>query len=370
MNTYFMSLAIEEAEKGRGWTNPNPNVGAILVKDKKIIGRGFHSEYGKLHAEREALKDSLQKGFSAEGATMYITLEPCAHSGKTPPCTEAIIDAKIERVVIGSTDPNPKVSGEGVKQLEGAGIKVQTGILKEECDQLNPHFFHHIITGRPYVAMKYAMSQDGKIATYTKDSKWITGNKARTHVHKLRHEYMGIMVGVNTVIVDNPSLNTRLEQKTRTPIRIICDSQLRTPVNSKIVQTAKKIPTILATTTTDEKEHQVFLDQGCEVLVTEEENKKVHLKQLMDKLGEKDIDSVLLEGGSVLNAAMLEEKLVSKVYTYISPKIIGGREAPSPISGKGSERIKDVSMLQTKKISQLGNDMLIESEVYECSQEL
>jgi len=181
---------------------------------------------------------------------------------------------------------------------------------------------------------------------------------------------MGIMVGVNTVIVDNPSLNTRLEQKTRTPIRIICDSQLRTPVNSKIVQTAKKIPTILATTTTDEKEHQVFLDQGCEVLVTEEENKKVHLKQLMDKLGEKDIDSVLLEGGSVLNAAMLEEKLVSKVYTYISPKIIGGREAPSPISGKGSERIKDVSMLQTKKISQLGNDMLIESEVYECSQEL
>lgn len=364
MDEYFMSLAIEEAKKGSGWTNPNPNVGAVLVKNNEIIGQGYHHAHGQLHAEREALKNCLDNGFSPEGSTFYVTLEPCSHSGKTPPCTEAIIEANINRVVIGSSDPNPKVNGKGIAQLENTGITVDLGVLKEECDQLNPHFFHHIKTGKPYVAMKYAMSQDGKIASYTNDSKWITSTESRTDVHHLRHNYMGIMVGVNTILTDDPMLNTRLNRKARTPIRIICDSHLKTPFTSKVIQTANEIRTVLATTAANEEDHKPYLDKGCEVIVTEEKNHQVDLAELMDKLGKKNIDSILLEGGAGLNASMIKEKLINKVYTYIAPKIIGGKDAPSPIAGKGIERISGAGMLKTNKVTQIGNDILIESEVY------
>lgn len=221
----YMRMALEEAVKGEGWTNPNPMVGAVIVKDGRVIGKGFHERYGRLHAERNAIADCRE---SMEGATIYVTLEPCCHHGKQPPCTEAIIRERFARVVIGSDDPNPLVAGKGVRILREHGIQVDTGVEKEACDALNPVFFHYIRTGRPYVAMKYAMTADGKIATYTGASKWITGEAARQEVQKARHRYAGIMVGVNTVLADDPMLNCRLPGG-HSPVRIICDTHLRTP---------------------------------------------------------------------------------------------------------------------------------------------
>ena len=226
----FMMRAIELAKKGKGWTNPNPMVGAVIVKNGKIIGEGYHEKCGQLHAERNAIASLTE---SAEGATIYVTLEPCCHYGKTPPCTEAILEQKIARVVIGSRDPNPKVAGKGAEILRRAGLQVQEDFMREECDELNPVFFHYITNKTPYVVMKYAMTADGKIATKTGASKWITGEEARNEVQRMRHKYMGIMAGIGTVLADNPLLNTRIEGK-KSPVRIICDSKLRMPLDSQI----------------------------------------------------------------------------------------------------------------------------------------
>ena len=229
-DTDYMKRAIELAVKARGWTSPNPMVGAVIVKDGQIIGEGYHERYGQLHAERNALAACTQ---SPEGAVVYVTLEPCCHYGKTPPCTEALIEAKVSRVVIGSRDPNPKVSGKGAAVLREAGIEVTEDFLRSECDEINPVFFHYITTGQPYVALKYAMTADGKIAAHTGKSQWITGEEARNHVHRLRHCYSGIMAGIGTVLADDPMLNCRLENG-RSPVRIVCDSKLRIPENSRL----------------------------------------------------------------------------------------------------------------------------------------
>ena len=248
----FMRRAMALAKNGIGAVDPNPLVGAVIVKDGEIIGEGWHARFGGLHAERNALANCRT---CPEGATIYVTLEPCCHYGKTPPCTEALLEAGIAKVVIGSRDPNPKVAGKGAAILRAAGVEVEEDFLQEECDALNGPFFHYITTKRPYVAMKYAMTADGKIATVTGASQWITNEESRHHVHQLRRRYPAILAGIGTVLADDPMLNCRLGDDGRNPIRIICDSKLQIPPESKLVQTAKDIPLLVATCSKDAEKH-------------------------------------------------------------------------------------------------------------------
>lgn len=361
----YMYRALELAKKGTGAVNPNPLVGAVLVKDNRIIGEGYHQKYGQLHAERNAIADCYRRGENPAGAELYATLEPCCHYGKTPPCTEAIIENKIVKVYVGSNDPNPLVDGGGIAVLRAHGIEVETGILKQECDALNEIFFHYIRTKRPFVLMKYAMTMDGKIATVTGDSKWITGEAARRQVHEDRNRCAAIMAGVGTVIADNPMLNCRLPEG-HSPVRIICDTSLRTPADSLVVTTAKEIPTILATCCTDKEKQKVFTDKGCKILeVTETYDKngkkQLDLQDLCKQLGEQKIDSVLLEGGAVLNGSALQAGIVSCMQTYIAPKIFGGQEAKSPVGGSGVKLACEAYGFEIKEIRRIGEDILIRS---------
>lgn len=362
----YMQRALELAKKGVGHVNPNPLVGALIVKADKIIGEGYHQKFGEPHAEINAFA-SLQE--SATDATMYVTLEPCSHYGKTPPCVNAIIKNKLKRVVIASLDPNPLVAGRSITKLQTAGIQVETGILKAECDELNALFFHYITQKTPYVIMKYAMTTDGKVATHTGESRWITGATARQKVHEDRNRYSAIMVGVGTIIADDPMLNCRIENS-RDPIRIICDTTLRTPTTSRIIETAKQIPTILLTAQTAKTKHQPYIDKGCQIIPIPLNNNKLDLQSAMQILAEQGIDSILLEGGATLNASALEAGIIQKVQTYIAPKLFGGATAPTPIAGLGVDHPDQAFILKNKKITTLGEDILIESEVVLCSQEL
>ncbi len=371
----YMSRAIELAELGRGWVNPNPAVGAVIVKEGRVIGEGWHERYKGLHAERNAFASLTE---SAEGADLYVTLEPCCHYGKTPPCTEAIIAHKIRRVVIGSDDPNPKVAGKGVIQLREAGILVETGVMKAECDRLNPVFFHYITTNMPYVVMKYAMTADGKIATKTGASKWITGEKARARVQEMRHCYMGIIAGIGTVLADDPILNVRLEGK-KSPIRIICDSRLRIPLDSKICRSAGQYRTMIACGKIEdgdlgiEKKKEQDADckemvrkaeklraMGIEVVSLPDVQGRVDLLQLMNYLGSQKIDSVFLEGGGELNDSFLRAGLVQELKVFIAPKIFGGKEAKTPVSGVGVELPDQGTAFGLEKTSVIGEDFLLE----------
>lgn len=374
----YMSRAIELAELGRGWVNPNPAVGAVIVKEGRVIGEGWHERYKGLHAERNAFASLTE---SAEGADLYVTLEPCCHYGKTPPCTEAIIAHKIRRVVIGSDDPNPKVAGKGVIQLREAGILVETGVMKAECDRLNPVFFHYITTNMPYVVMKYAMTADGKIATKTGASKWITGEKARARVQEMRHCYMGIIAGIGTVLADDPMLNVRLEGK-KSPIRIICDSRLRIPLDSKICRSAGQYRTMIACGKIEdgdlgiEKKKEQDADckemvrkaeklraMGIEVVSLPDVQGRVDLLQLMNYLGSQKIDSVFLEGGGELNDSFLRAGLVQELKVFIAPKIFGGKEAKTPVSGVGVELPDQGTAFVLEKTSVIGEDFLLEYRV-------
>lgn len=367
METAYMKRALELAEKGCGFVAPNPMVGAVIIKDDVCIGEGWHARYGGLHAERNALANCT---VSPEGATMYVTLEPCCHYGKTPPCTDAIIENKISRVVIGSSDPNPLVAGKGVQILREHGIEVIEGVLKAECDALNAVFFHFIRTGMPYVVMKYAMTMDGKIATRTGASQWITGEMARKRVHQDRHRHSAIMVGVGTVLADDPMLTCRIPGG-KDPIRIVCDTRLRTPLNAKVVTTASTVRTILATACPDVLRQKPYLDVGCEIVTVPEKDGHLDLMQLMKALGQSGIDSVLLEGGGTLNWSALECGIVKKVQAYIAPKLFGGMEARSPVGGAGIALPGEAVQLTQPKISKMGEDILLESEVQTaCLQEL
>ena len=362
----YMGRALSLAEKGCGFTSPNPMVGAVIVKDGHIIGEGFHEKYGQAHAERNALASCAE---TPEGATMYVTLEPCCHHGKQPPCTDAIIAAGISRVVIGSSDPNPLVSGKGIQILKEAGIEVAKGVMKDECDRLNEVFLHYITTGTPFVLMKYAMTMDGKIAAYTGKSKWITGEAAREHAHGLRWRLSAIMVGAGTVMADDPLLTCRIPGG-RNPVRIICDSRLRTPLDSAIVKTAGDVPTIIATCSGDADKSSLYEDRGCRIIRTPEENGRVSLPCLMKRLAEEKIDSVLIEGGAALNWSALESGIVTKVNTYIAPKIFGGETAKSPVGGAGVSSPGEAFFLRNGSIRRIGDDFLIESEVDKgCSRE-
>lgn len=363
LDQQYMRRAIELAKKGSGHVNPNPLVGAVIVKDGEIIGEGYHECYGQLHAERNAIADAKRRGNSMEGSTIYVTLEPCCHYGKTPPCTEAILEEKIARVVVGSDDPNPKVAGKGFELLREHGVTVDTHVLKEECDLINSVFFHYIQTNLPYVAMKYAMTMDGKIACYTGDSKWITGEAARAHVHELRNHYKGIMTGIGTVLADDPMLNCRIPGG-RDPIRIVCDSQLRIPYDSKLVQTAMKQPLIVACVDgAEEEKKQRLLDKGVEVLsFPSGEKGHLPLPALMEELGKRNIDGILLEGGGTLNESMLQEGLIHKVYCYVAPKIFGGAMAKSPIEGEGKALARDAWKFKQLGVRTFDEDILIEYE--------
>lgn len=354
-----MRIALELAKKGCGRVSPNPMVGAVIVKDGRIIGKGYHERYGDLHAERNALASCREK---PEGATMYVTLEPCCHHGKQPPCTEAILEAGISRVVVGSADPNPLVSGKGIDMLREHGICVTEGILKEECDSINEVFFHFIKTKRPYVVLKYAMTMDGKIAAYTGASKWITGEEARGHVQQQRNRYSSIMVGVGTILADDPQLTCRIKGG-RNPIRIICDSALRTPLSARVITTARKVPTILATCCSDREKYEAYREAGCRILLMPEKNGHVDLQALMVRLGEEHIDSVLLEGGGTLNWSALESGIVQKVMVYLAPKLFGGQSAKTPVEGTGFSLPEEAAVLKNSRIRRLGEDFLIESEV-------
>ena len=355
----YMRLALELAERGRGWTSPNPMVGAVVVKDGRIIGQGWHERCGRPHAERNALASCTQ---DPRGAELYVTLEPCCHHGRQPPCTDAILEAGIRRVVVGSGDPNPLVAGKGIRILREHGVEVAEGVLREECDRLNEIFFHYIQTGRPFVVMKYAMTMDGKIAAYTGASRWVTGEEARAHVQEQRHRCAAIMVGVGTVLADDPLLTCRMPGG-RNPARVICDTRLRTPLTAQVVATAKEVPTIFATCSTDQAEHSPYESAGCRVLTVGEKDGHVDLEQLMETLGREQIDSVLLEGGGTLNWAALESGVVQKVQAYIAPKLFGGRDAKTPVEGRGVPSPAEAFHLKNTAITQLGEDFLMESEV-------
>ena len=359
----YMRLALQLAKKSCGWTSPNPMVGAVVVKEGRIIGQGWHQRYGQAHAERNALASCAE---TPQGATMYVTLEPCCHYGKQPPCVDAILDAGIRRVVVGSADPNPLVAGKGIALLRAHGIAVTENVLREECDALNKVFFHYITTKRPFVSMKYAMTMDGKIAAYTGASRWVTGEAARNHVQQQRHRFRGIMVGVGTVLADDPLLTCRMEGG-RDPVRIICDTHLRTPLQSQVVTTAKQVPTILATCCGDPEKQAAYQQAGCRVLCLEEQCGHVNLPQLMEQLGQEQIDSILLEGGGTLNWSALESGIVQQVQAYIAPKLFGGRDAKTPIEGAGVPFPNAAFRLKNSRLERLGEDFLIESEVeYPC----
>lgn len=362
-DSFYMRKAIRLAKKGAGHVNPNPLVGALLVKDDVILSEGYHTSFGAFHAERSAIVKAKQP---LDGSTLYVTLEPCCHQGKTPPCTDIILSQSIARVVIGCVDPNPLMAGKSIALLKEAGILVTVGVLEKECFDLIRPFSKYITTGLPFVMLKYAMTMDGKIATVCGASRWISGPAARMNVQKSRNLYAAIMIGVNTVLTDDPSLFCH-KKNGRNPIRIICDTNLRTPLSSVVVKTAHQTKTILATAVYDSARFVPYIDAGCEILICPKNADHIALSFLMKKLGEKHIDSILVEGGSALLWSILQEHLADCVQTYLSPLLLGGKEAPTPVGGPGISSISDAFSLVPVKIRHFKQDLLIESEVhYPC----
>ncbi len=358
----YMRMAMELAEQGRGWTAPNPVVGAVLVREGRMIGQGYHERCGESHAERRALADCRSRGESPAGATLYVTLEPCCHHGKTPPCTDVVLDAGISRVVIGAKDANPLVGGKGIAILRAHGLEVTEGVLREECEKQNRIFFHYIREHTPYVCMKYAMTLDGKIAAAGGNARWITGEAARARVHRMRHELSAIMVGVGTVAADNPKLNCRLPE-TKNPIRIICDTALRTPLESCVVQTAREQRTIFASCTKDKERIAAYESLGCEVVTVSECRGRVSLNELMRELGARGIDSILLEGGGELNWAALQSGIVNEAHIYIAPKLLGGAAAKTPVAGSGVDLPDHGFFLKNRTLETVGEDICITGEI-------
>ncbi len=353
MKEMYMRRAIELAKMGIGFTNPNPLVGAVIVKDGRIIAEGYHAHYGELHAERNALKNATE---DVTGGDMYVTLEPCSHYGKQPPCCEAVVENGIKRVYIGSRDPNPRVSGNGVKYLKEHGVEVIEDFMRDECDEMNDIFFHYITTKTPYVILKTAMTIDGKIASFTGDSKWITNEKSREDVHRTRKRVSSIMVGINTVLQDDPMLNCRLENP-KHPIRVICDSRLRIPLDSQIVKTANEIHTIIATVSDDGEKISLLESKGVEIIRTSGE--RVNLKEFMSILGKRRIDSVLIEGGGELNFSVINEGLVNEINLYIAPKVIGGATAKTPVEGMGIELVRNAQTFKAPEVFTFGDDVML-----------
>ena len=352
----YMRLAMQLAGNAIGRTSPNPLVGAVIVKDNRVVGCGWHRKAGTPHAEVHALN---QAGELAQGADVYVTLEPCAHYGKTPPCAKALVEAKVKNVYGGLLDVNPKVAGKGFKILEDADIHVEYGFLQDELRKQNEVFFKWIEHKKPFVVLKVAMTLDGKIATATGQSKWITNETSRAYGYKLRDIYDGIMVGINTVIEDNPMLTARVDGG-KNPIRIVVDSSLKIDINANVVQD-KSAKTIIATTDKADKDKILKLQaQDVDVIVVDkDENDKVDIEKLLDILGQQNICSILVEGGATLSGSFVARKLVDKVYFFIAPKIIGGKEAKTPVAGTGILNLQEALTLKDIQIEKLEEDILI-----------
>lgn len=358
----YMRIALSLAAKGAGSVNPNPLVGAVIVNNNTIIGNGYHEQYGGPHAEINAMSNA---GDNIKGATLYVTLEPCSHQGKTPPCADALINAQIKKVFVAMIDPNPLVAGQGIEKLKENGIEVEVGLLEAEARELNRVFIKYIETQKPYVVLKSAMSLDGKIATYSGHSKWISCLQSRQYVHTLRNELKSIMVGVNTVINDDPELTTRLENgKGRNPVRIVVDSKGRIPLSAKMLLNPHDNPIIIATTAQFPERKRIFLEEsGHMVLILPEDNGQVDLTSLMDELGKLKIDGVLLEGGGTLNESALKNGIVDEVQFIIAPLLLGGRDAISPVEGLGFKTIDEGISLHHLTTRQLGDDILVVAKV-------
>ena len=360
----YMRLALRLARRGMGTTSPNPMVGAVVVRGDRIVGRGYHRRAGEPHAEVLALRGAGEK---ARGATLYVTLEPCNHFGKTPPCTEAVLKAGIRKVVVGMKDPNPLVSGRGIQRLRKAGIEVEVGALGEACRELNAPFCKYITARTPFVILKGALTLDGKIATPSGDSRWVTSPESRQEVHRLRQAVDAVMVGIGTVLRDNPLLNVRLSRPNpkRQPLRIVVDSRLRIPMTSRLVQTAFQYPTLIAATraASPAKIHRLGKKKVEVWALPKNSRGKVNLGVLMKKLGERGIVSVLLEGGAQLNASALRERLVDRLLFFYAPKIAGGAKAPGVIGGEGVRRMRDAAPVELVRIRRIGPDLLVEAKV-------
>lgn len=353
----YMGLAINLAKATTGQTSPNPHVGAVLVKDHQIVGMGAHLKAGEPHAEVHAIR---MAGDKAKGATLYVTLEPCSHFGKTPPCSNLVIEAGIKKVFVASLDPNPLVGGAGIKKMLAAGIEVEVGVMKDEAEALNKVFFHYINTGLPFVTLKTAISLDGKIATVAGESQWITSVESRKDVHQFRHTHDAILVGVNTVIKDNPSLTARLEGGAKNPIRIILDTRLRTPPESAVINDQQAQTIIVTGAEVDSTRVKQFSAKGIEIikLATPE----IIIPDMLKKLGERGISSVYVEGGAEVHGSFLKEKAFQQVITYIAPKLIGGKSAPAAFGGEGIAHLEDTVSLDIKDVKKIGQDIRIIAE--------
>ena len=355
----YLQQALKLARKARGRTSPNPMVGALVVKEDEIVGKGFHPAAGKPHAEIYALREA---GDQARQATMYVTLEPCNHQGRTPPCTEAIITAGISRVVIGMEDPNPKVAGKGIARLQESGIDTISGILEDECHRLNEAYIKYISSNTPFVTLKIAASMDGRIATHAGHSHWITNEKSRRYVHRLRDETDAILIGIGTLLQDNPKLTTRLPQKKgRNPYRIIVDSRLRTPLHAKIFGEDAKEKLILATSCKKHNELKLYQDRVHHLLqIPANELGQLDLKTLMNELARLEIMSVLIEGGSEISGSSVDAGIVDKICFFFAPLLIGGRGSTGMMGGQGINFIPEAQRVKDLKIKRFGTDICIE----------
>ena len=354
-----MERALELAEKGTGKVNPNPLVGAVIVKNGEIIGEGYHECYGEAHAERNAVKNAKE---SVEDSTIYVTLEPCAHYGKTPPCVDLIIEKKFKKVVIGMLDPNELVAGKSIEKLKKNGIEVIVGIKEEECKKLNEIFIKYITSKSPFVILKSGMSIDGKIATYSGESKWITSKESREDAQNLRNRLNSIMVGVNTIIADDPELTCRIN-KDKKLIRIVVDTNLRIPLDSKVVKNKDKLTIIATILNSNERKKKALRDLGVKIIEVSDKNNKVNLKELVKKLGQEGLDSVLIEGGGTLNFSALEDNIVDKVIFYIAPKILGGENSKSCIAGIGFSELNQAVNLKDISYRKIGEDLVVEGYI-------
>ena len=358
-----MHLALSLARKGMGTTSPNPMVGAVLVKGNHIIGKGYHRKAGMSHAEVVALNEAKEE---AKGATLYVNLEPCAHVGRTPPCVSSIIAAGVRRVVIAMLDPNPLVNGKGVNELKKAGIEVKVGLLEEEAKRLNEAFMVYIEKKRPFFTMKGAVSLDGKIATKTCDSKWISNVESRRYVNKLRCVVDGIMVGINTVILDNPLLIPKVARPKKYPVRIILDSKLRIPLSCDVVKTSEKYKTWVFTADDSRVDKETKLrSMGLEVIrVPKDENGRVSPRHVCDELFQREVMHVLVEGGGEINSGLLREGLLDKIILFYAPIFIGGKGAYNLIAGKGIDFLKDAYKIDIAAVKRFKEDIYLEGYVH------
>ena len=352
----MMARAISLARNGLGRTSPNPLVGAVIVRDGRIVAEGWHRKAGTPHAEIHALN---MAGELARGATVYVSLEPCAHYGRTGPCARALVEAGVSRVVVAMTDPNPKVAGKGIAILQEAGIEVTTGVLEQEARQLNEVFLKWMTTGLPFVALKTAMTLDGKIATAAGQSQWITNEASRYETHRLRDIFDGILVGINTALADNPSLTTRLkEYQGRNPVRIVVDSRARLPLTAKLVTDGAARTIVAVTEQAPAERVEALRSAGVEIIVAGSSN-HVDMQSLMEQLGAMKISSVLVEGGGSVNFSLLQAGLVDRVYAFIAPKLVGGRDALTPVEGEGFQELDRAVELENIQLRQLGSDVLL-----------